>query len=164
MNIDETIPATGLAYRAGRMDLATSITRAASKQTYYTFRFLAERSHVQDACHAYAYFRWVDDLLDSNSGTQQSKLAFIDRQSRLLEACYRKEPQPVACPEEQMLVDLIASDTEEFSGLQIYLRNMMAVMSFDVHRRGRVITRVKQPVFPSALQGGYRIVILFFRS
>lgn len=162
MNIDETIPATGLAYRAGRMDLATSITRAASKQTYYTFRFLAERSRVQDACRAYAYFRWVDDLLDSNSGTQQSKLAFIDRQSRLLEACYRKEPQPVACPEEQMLVDLIANDTEEFSGLQIYLRNMMAVMSFDVHRRGRVITRVELNQYSHLLSRAVTELLFYF--
>jgi phytoene/squalene synthetase len=41
--------------------------------------------------------------------------------------------------EEQMLVDLIRNDTEKNSGLQSYLRNMMAVMAFDANRRGRVI-------------------------
>ncbi len=44
--------------------LAADITRAASKQTYYTIRFLVDRSLVEDAYRAYAYFRWVDDCLD----------------------------------------------------------------------------------------------------
>lgn len=39
-----------------------------------------------------------------------------------------------------MLVDMIQNDGLKSSGLQIYLRNMMAVMSFDVERCGRVIS------------------------
>jgi len=46
--------------------LAPSLTRAASKQTYYTVRFLVDRERVADAYRAYAYFRWVDDTLDSD--------------------------------------------------------------------------------------------------
>ena len=38
-----------------------------------------------------------------------------------------------------MLVDLIHNDTEKNSGLQMYLRNMMAVMVFDAQRRGQLI-------------------------
>jgi hypothetical protein len=45
------------------------------------------------------------------------------------------------CPEEQILVDLVGNDKEKHSGLQFYLRNMMAVMSFDLERRGRVISQ-----------------------
>ena len=45
--------------------LAASITKAASQQTYYTIRFLADRELVPDAYRAYAYFRWVDDALDA---------------------------------------------------------------------------------------------------
>ena len=44
---------------------ASSITKAASKQTYYTIRFLVDRERVEDAYRAYAYFRWVDDVLDA---------------------------------------------------------------------------------------------------
>ncbi len=43
---------------------AESITRSASKQTYYTIGFLVDRERVADAYRAYAYFRWVDDTLD----------------------------------------------------------------------------------------------------
>ena len=47
--------------------LAASITKAASKQTYYTIRFLVDRERVKNAYRAYAYFRWVDDTLDEDS-------------------------------------------------------------------------------------------------
>ena len=50
-----------------QQNLAASITRAASKQTYYTVRFLVDRGRVADAYRAYAYFRWVDDTLDSDN-------------------------------------------------------------------------------------------------
>ena len=39
--------------------LASSITKAASQQTYYTIRFLVDRERVPDAYRAYAYFRCV---------------------------------------------------------------------------------------------------------
>ena len=50
-----------------------------------------DRDRVQDAFRAYAYFRWVDDQLDTNAGTQQEKKALLDRQCALLEACYSGE-------------------------------------------------------------------------
>ena len=50
-----------------REALAPSITKAASRQTYYTIRFLVDRERVADAYRAYAYFRWVDDTLDADS-------------------------------------------------------------------------------------------------
>ena len=59
---------------------ATSITKAASKQTYYTIRFLADRERVDDAYRAYGYFRWVDDLLDAESGSGPARMAFLERQ------------------------------------------------------------------------------------
>jgi len=121
--------------------LATEITRASSKQTYYTIGWLADRDRVQDAYRAYAYFRWVDDILDAETTPRSAKTVFLDRQKSLLENAYRGLlPQQVS-PEEQMLVDLIRNDVEKNSGLQAYLRNMMAVLVFDLERCGRTITR-----------------------
>jgi len=121
--------------------LATSITRAASTQTYYTIRFLVDRDMVLDAYHAYAYFRWVDDYLDTEAGSVSERSAFLRRQKSLLEACYRGESYRDATVEERMLVELIQHDVEKNSGLQSYIRNMMSVMEFDAGRRGRLISR-----------------------
>lgn len=123
--------------------LAASITKAASLQTYYTIRFLVDRDLVPDAYCAYAYYRWVDDTLDAPDITTPERLSFIDRQKSLLESFYQGEVKQELCPEEQMLLHLIQKDAEANSGLQAYLRNMMAVMNFDANRRGRIISQAE---------------------
>jgi phytoene/squalene synthetase len=131
--------------------LAASITKAASKQTYYTIRLLADRERVADAFRAYAYFRWVDDSLDAEAGSRSvvsevetsERSDFVNRQKLFLEECYRGESPRDVNPEEKMLVELIRSDAEKNSGLQSYLRNMMAVMAFDAGRRGRLISQAE---------------------
>lgn len=121
--------------------LAKTITKAASKQSYYTIRFLVDRDRVSDAYRAYAYFRWVDNILDADTGSRSERLMFANRQKTLLEQGYRGEPVGQLCSEETMLIDMIESDVEPDSGLQKYLRNMMAVMLFDAERRGRLVTQ-----------------------
>ncbi len=121
--------------------LAEAITRAASKQTYYTIRFLVDRDRVEDAYRAYAYFRWMDDQIDQSGMTKRERLSFAKRQQALIERCYRGEAPRRTSDEESMLVQLIRSDREESSGLQSYIRNMMAVMAFDAERRGRLISQ-----------------------
>ena len=132
-------------------NLASSITKAASKQTFYTIRFLVDRERVDDAYRAYAYFRWVDDILDAQSSLDCERRAFLDRQKTLLEACYRGEPPRDVDIQEQMLVELIQHDHEkniilrqaQDSGLKAYLHNMMRVMDFDARRRGRLISQAE---------------------
>lgn len=127
--------------------LAAKITKAASKQTYYTIRLLVDRDRVQDAYRAYGYFRWVDDVLDAEPGTGQSTVeaarrwAFLERQKALLEGAYRGETPRDVTMQEKMLIDLVQRDQEKDSGLQTYLSNMMRVMEFDVRRRGRLISQ-----------------------
>jgi phytoene/squalene synthetase len=122
---------------------ALSITKAASKQTYYTVRFLVDRDHVDDAYRAYAYFRWVDDVLDADTGLKSERRAFLERQKSLLESCYQGEPPRDANDQENMLAELVQRDHEKNSGLEAYLRNMMRVMEFDARRRGRLISQVE---------------------
>ncbi|HEY9153283.1 MAG TPA: squalene/phytoene synthase family protein [Anaerolineales bacterium] len=121
--------------------LAIAITKLASKQTYYTIRFFADRDRVADAYRAYGYFRWVDDVIDDVAASSAERIAFVHRQKSLLEAGYRSERIPDLCPEEWMLVDLIHSDHEKNSGLRMYLRQMMDVMIFDAERGSRLISQ-----------------------
>ncbi len=122
---------------------ALAITKAASKQTYYTIRFLVDRDRVDDAYRAYGYFRWVDDLLDAQAGSTPERKAFLERQKSLLETCYRGEPPRDANLQERILVELVQHDREKDSGLQSYLHNMMQVMDFDAGRRGRLISQLE---------------------
>jgi hypothetical protein len=121
--------------------LAASITRAASKQTYYIVRFLVDRDRLPEAYRAYAYFRWVDDCLDQEGMERSEGIAFINRQQKLLDCGYRDHWPDDLSIEERMLMRLVKSDREMNSGLQAYLRHMMAVMAFDASRRGRLISQ-----------------------
>jgi phytoene/squalene synthetase len=122
---------------------APSITRAASKQTYYTIRYLADRERVADAYRAYAYFRWVDDVLDTGSAPGPERGAFLERQKSLLEQCYRGEAPRDASPSGRDAGRAGPGDPEMNGGLYSYLRNMMQVMEFDAKRRGRLISQAE---------------------
>jgi len=102
-----------------------------------------DRERVDAAYEAYGYFRWVDDKLDIPDCIGAEKAAFLRRQQALLDACYRGETPQDLCPQEQMLADLVNSDSETHSGLQSYLRNMMGVMAFDTDRCGQTITQAE---------------------
>lgn len=119
------------------------MTKTASKQAYYTIRLLADRERAQDAYRAYAYFRWVDDVIDAGLSTAPERMAFLERQTSLLENCYRGSSPKSSTPEENMLIQLIHEDHEKGIGLQTYLRNMMKVMEFDAERRGRLVSQAE---------------------
>jgi phytoene/squalene synthetase len=130
-------------------NLASVITKAASKQTYYTIRFLVDRPLVDDAYRAYAYFRWVDDVLDAvtsagwaqSDGEHATRERFLDRQKGVLNACLRGEEPLDADPHEALLIELIRHARPLDARLHGYLRHMMLVMDFDVRRRGRLVTQ-----------------------
>lgn len=117
------------------------ITRAASRHTYYTIRFLVDRDRIQDAYRAYAYFRWVDDLLDQTGSAQSERVTFLERQRTLMNHCEQDVLPRDLAVEERMLVDLFRRDSAHNSGLHSYIRHMMEVMAFDAHRRGRLISQ-----------------------
>jgi hypothetical protein len=122
---------------------ASAITKAASKQTYYTIRFLVDHERVEDAYRAYGYFRWVDDTLDAQSISRPEQIAFLERQKSLPAKYHQGDVPRDATIQEKMLLELIEHDQEKNSGLQLYLHNMMQVMDFDVMRRGRLISQVE---------------------
>ena len=125
------------------VSLAKAITKAASRQTYYTIGLLVDRGRVEDAYRAYAYFRWVDDVLDAeraDGDAVHQRKAFLERQKRLLDACLKGLPPGDLDPHERMLAELVPRHRTGDVGLTSYLRNMMLVMDFDVRRRGHLVS------------------------
>jgi Squalene/phytoene synthase len=120
--------------------LPASITKAASKQTYYTIRFLVDRDRILDAYRAYAYFRWVDDWLDQIESERSERMAFVERQQALIDCGLHNKWPSNMTDEEHMLKDLLRKDSDPNSGLQSYIQNMMMVMAFDADRRGQTIS------------------------
>jgi phytoene/squalene synthetase len=160
-NVPASLPSPWPAARDSA-PLAAAITRAASTQSYYTIRLLADRDRRADAYRAYAYFRWADDRVDDPMTAPAERTAFLNRQHSLLAAGYRGRMPGELCPEEQLLADLIAGDDEAASGLQTYLRHMMAVMACDVARRGRLISAAELAEYERLLASAVMEALLHF--
>ena len=104
---------------------------------------------VDDAYRAYAYFRWVDDVLDAVTSSgwaapddeREKRARFLDRQKALLAASVRGEEPGDLDRHEEMLVELIRHAGPDDPRLGAYVRHMMRVMEFDVGRRGRLISQ-----------------------
>ena len=124
---------------AASATLAEIITRNASKQSYLTIKTLVPQERRGDAFRAYAYYRWVDDLLDGEELNRAQRIEFLASQRQLLSDCLGDHPPRDLCAEEWLLVDLTEGHLKGDPGLEIYLQDMMDVMAFDVMRRGRRI-------------------------
>jgi phytoene/squalene synthetase len=142
--------------------LAVEITKASSKQTYYTFQILADRDRIEYAYRAYAYFRWVDDILDSSGGSRNEKIKFLKRQRELLEASYREGLNQELQPEETLLIELVQSDTDNHPGLRSYLHNMMVVLEIDMKRQGKVISQAELDEYSHHLSVAVMDALLYF--
>ncbi|MES0360908.1 MAG: squalene/phytoene synthase family protein [Anaerolineales bacterium] len=148
--------------RSGSAELAQSITRAGSKQTYYTARFMVDKDLVDDFYRAYAYFRWIDDVIDVSSRTDDERHRFITRQKELIEDLFHKESVENLTAEEVILKDLISNDRGEDSGLQSFIRNMFAIIEFDATRMGRLVSTAEIDWYVNTLGKSVTDGLLYF--
>ncbi len=117
-----------------------AVTRAASAQTFFTIRWLVDPERREHAFQAYAYFRWLDDTLDSLETSPQARRSMLVHQADLIDRAYQGERPEAHCAQERWMLDLIASEPERSTSLEQYVRRLMAVMAFDTERLGRRIT------------------------
>ena len=142
--------------------LARSITRAGSKQTFFMARFLVDRDLVEDFYRAYAYFRWIDDIIDISPHPEDEQIRFISRQSELIDLLYRHEKPEDLSSEEEILADLIFNDRGGNSGLQSFIRNMFAIIEFDTYRKGRFISQEELTWYSDTLGKSVTDGLLYF--
>lgn len=100
---------------------------------------MVDKNLVDDCYRAYGYFRWADDVVDVLSRSSEDRISFIKRQKDLIDRAYSNDRPIDLTPEEEIIVDLIIHDRGENSGLQSFIRNFLAVIEFDAHRKGRMI-------------------------
>jgi len=123
--------------------LARSITWKASKLTYIIGCLFVDRDLKEDFFCAYAYFRWIDDIVDELNITNPQRTQFIMRQDALIRSLFHGDvPFPMGdlCPEEQLLAKLTQARHHHPENLQSFVENMFAIIKFDAHRKDCTIT------------------------
>jgi phytoene/squalene synthetase len=142
--------------------LARGITRSGSIQTYYTAKLMVDKDLVDDFYRAYAYFRWIDDVIDISTRTGKERIHFTRKQSQLIDDLYAGKQVVDLQPEEEILRDLVANDRGENSGLQSFIRNMFAIIEFDAHRKGRLIKNSELDWYVNTLGKSVTDGLLYF--
>lgn len=124
-------------------ELARSLTRRASRQSYLTIRALADPAYRADAFALYAYFRWLDDEIDERLQATDARLALVARQRLLVHAASTGAPLPRLDPHEVLLASLLRADGRprgDAAGALTSVTAMLDVMEFDARRRGRAVS------------------------
>ena len=120
--------------------LARTVTWTGSKQTYFTARLMVDKELINDFFRAYAYFRWADDMIDISLSSASARISFIERQRALIDDLYNNGSPTYLWLEEKIIADLIHNDRGENSGLRSFINKMFAIIEFDAHRKGRIIS------------------------
>lgn len=117
---------------------------------------------IANAYRAYAYFRWVDDFIDIHASTKVEAVAFLERQTEIIDRSYRKQDCNDLLVQEEMLTDLLHNCHDEKSSLESYIRNMLEIINFDTHRRGRLISTEELSRYSDTLGKAVTDVIQYF--
>jgi phytoene/squalene synthetase len=123
--------------------LAKSITWKGSKLTYLIGCIFVDRDLREDFFRAYAYFRWLDDIVDDSNTTRQDRLQFVMRQDSLIRCLFSGETWPSVddlCPQEELLVQLTQARHHHSENLRSFVENMFAIIKFDAHRKDHTIS------------------------
>jgi phytoene/squalene synthetase len=121
--------------------LAHAITFASSKQTYYTARLLVDKDLVDDCLRAYAYLRWVDDVIDIEPQSKDERITFIERQIKIVDQLFRNERPAELCPQELLIAAAISNNRSDHNGLYSFIWNFLQVLEFDARRKDRLISQ-----------------------
>jgi phytoene/squalene synthetase len=119
--------------------LARRMTWRGSKQSFLVGQFLVDRKLRNDFFRAYAYFRWIDDMIDEVIPTRRGRIEFIDRQSELIRSIYSNQEIKIENEEEEILLDLIKNDKSTHNGLKSFIEKMFSIIEFDTLRKDSVI-------------------------
>jgi phytoene/squalene synthetase len=123
---------------------------------------MVDKELADDAFRAYGYFRWIDDFVDAEARNHEERTSFMARQKEVIQAVYRGDRPSDLTPEEEIIADLISRHKEIDAGVHSYIQKMFAVIDFDAHRRGRLISEDELKWYSDALGTSVTDAIQFF--
>lgn len=118
--------------------IAKAITKKSNLTTYWLVNVFGDRSAKDYSFLIYAYFRWVDDFIDSPDRSYEEKMRFIQRQNQLLTDLYAgngNEPASLRL-EEKFALHFAYFDSQINNSLKEDILRFFAVLERDVLRGG----------------------------
>ena len=111
----------------------------------------------------YVYMRWVDDIIDNMSISQDYKRKFLSEQKRLLKSIYVKKKIRKLKYEEKGLYDVIKLfwKDKKAKELKKHIFNMMWTFEYDIDRVGKHIKEKEFMKYSKYIGGAYASIFIF---
>jgi len=117
--------------------VAKKRTKASNSTAYTLVRLFGRADRREYGFAIYAYFRWLDDIVDSPESSYQEKKSLMERQGEFLEGLYAGRPIPAGTLlEEQLARCFVAFDRQNQFALRNDVLGMFAVLMHDLGRSG----------------------------
>jgi len=117
--------------------IAKERTKASNPTAYFLVRLFGEKDRRDHSFLIYAYFRWVDDIIDCPRTSYEEKKRFMERQGKLLRNLYDGLAyQGDYILEEQFAHYFVAFDREMGFALKDDILGMFSVSMHDLERNG----------------------------
>lgn len=147
------------------MDISEGITRDESPTVYSLGKFLFNREALPLFCLCYAYFRWLDDTIDSPNAVNKENQILIAKQKNIFSHSYENGLDfkfKNLNIYEQMLVFLITQDKANGSYLRDCIFDMLLGLEFDAQRRFKTSSHQALEKYSQRLGRSYTNVLQIF--
>jgi len=145
---------------------ACAMTRQSNPMVYRLARLLYNRRSFPYFLFGYAYFRWLDDMIDAPGAPSEAIQAVAASQKALFTALYEGldlGTAPRNRPEE-MLVQMVRFDRANGCRLRPFIADMFSALEFDAKRRYQTRSQCDLDIYSHALGRSYTNVLKVFTS
>lgn len=119
------------------LDVAKQNVSQSNSFTFYLAKFFIGSNKLQYFYYWYAYFRWVDDIADSNNQHLMERMTFINSQIELVDVMYSGiQANKINNDGEHFLYELINFDKLNGEKLKESINQMLLCIQNDISRIG----------------------------
>ncbi len=143
------------------VNTAESITRKSTHFGYLLCKTFFKAETTLPLFQAYAYFRWLDDLVDQSNDSKESLASFMIRQKNLVTSWYNDESPQVSNLYETFIRETISHDKANELQLHSMIENFIEAIAWDVSRRYSIVSKHELGIYSLRLGRSYAEGLLF---
>jgi phytoene/squalene synthetase len=110
---------------------------------------------------AYAYFRWLDDVLDNKDVSTEESINILARESFFISSLYENKSPQSKCIEEKYISFVICKDLLDNNGFRVIIDGFMSALSWDIKRKHRIPTQQELDEYSLRLGRSYYQCLVF---
>lgn len=117
---------------------ASETIKSKNRFTYIFWNLFFSRDQIPVLFLTYAFFRWLDDMVDENSNSIEFSKLLIDREVNNLVSLYAGIDVVPEYDEENYLIAVVKNDLQKEEILRKIIEDFFSAISWDLRRRNSI--------------------------